>query len=174
MSCIDYPLAQIRAIVFDVDGVLSPSTVPMTATGEPQRMVNIKDGYALQHAVRSGLRIAIITGGKSDAILARYQALGVSDIFMGAAHKLPVLQEWMNVNNLRPKEVAFMGDDIPDIPCLKYVGLPCSPSDAAPEVRMLARFVAKANGGYGCARAIIEQVLRAQGRWANDTHAFGW
>lgn len=174
MSSIDYPLAKIRAIVFDVDGVLSPSTIPMSATGEPMRMANIKDGYALQLACKRGLRIAVITGGRAEAIEARYRALGINDIFMGASQKLPVLTKWMEQAGLQPEEVAYMGDDIPDLPCMEYVGLPCAPADAAPEARMAARYISRRDGGYGCARDIVEQVLRAQGLWANDIHAFGW
>ena len=174
MSSIDYPLSKIKAVVFDVDGVLSPSTIPMSASGEPMRMANIKDGYALQLACKRGLKIAIITGGRSDAIQGRYNALGITDIFMGAAHKLPVLREWMSINELSPEEVAYMGDDIPDLPCMEYVGLPCAPADAAPEARMQARFVSRIDGGHGCARDIVEQVLRAHGLWASDIHAFGW
>lgn len=174
MSSIAYNLKNIRAVAFDVDGVLSPSTIPMSTQGIPLRMVNIKDGYALQLAIKRGLKIAIITGGISDAIPARYNALGIYDVFQGAACKLPILMEWMDNNTLSPEEVAYMGDDIPDLPCLHAVGLPCAPADAAPEIKSAASYVASANGGYGCARQLIEQILKAQGKWLEDDHAFGW
>lgn len=174
MSAIDYDLTQIRAFAFDVDGVLSPSTIPMSADGEPLRMVNIKDGFALQLAVKRGFKIAIITGGRSKCVQVRYASLGVKDIFQGTAHKLPVLIDWMNTNNLQPSQVIYMGDDIPDIPAMKAVGLPCAPADAAPEVREIAAYITPQIGGYGCVRRVIEEVLRAQSLWIENEDAFGW
>ena len=100
MSAIDYDLKKIRGVALDVDGVLSPSTIPLGSDGMPRRMVNIKDGYALQLAVKRGVKIAIITGGTSDAIVLRYRALGIADIYQGAGHKLPVLEEWMQKEGL--------------------------------------------------------------------------
>ena len=135
MSGINYDLKKIRAIAFDVDGVLSPSVIPMSETGEPMRMVNIKDGYALQLAVKSGIIIAIISGGKSEAVRHRFNALGITDIYLGASHKTEQLREWMDKYDLTPEETAYMGDDIPDLRCMRAVGLPCVPSDAAYEVR---------------------------------------
>ena len=126
MSKIDYDLRKIRGVAFDVDGVLSPSTVPMSENGEPMRMVNIKDGYAMQLAVKCGIKIAIITGARTPGIVARYNALGIHDVFLGASDKLPILAQWMSTNGLKREEVAFVGDDIPDLPCLRGVGLPWS------------------------------------------------
>lgn len=174
MSAIDYDLSKIKAFVFDVDGVLSPSTIPLGEDGYPRRMVNIKDGYALQLAVKKGYLIAIITGGKGDAIRVRYESLGISDIFMGSSKKLPILKKWMEDNHLQPQEVAFMGDDIPDLPCLRHVGLPCAPFDACWEAKETAIYISKIAGGYGCVRDIVEQTLKAQGHWLSDAEAFGW
>ncbi len=115
MSAIDYDLKKIKAFAFDVDGVLSPSTIPLSSEGEPLRMVNIKDGYALQLAVKYGYEIAIITGGTSFAVKTRYEGLGITNIFQGSAKKLPVLTAWMESKGLEPDEVAYMGDDIPDL-----------------------------------------------------------
>ena len=109
MSKIDYNLDLIRAVVFDVDGVLSPSTIPLGADGMPCRMVNIKDGYAIQLAVKHGIKIAIITGADSEAIVRRFSALGVKDVYTKVAHKLPLLEEWMTANGLTAKEVAYVG-----------------------------------------------------------------
>lgn len=170
----DYDLKKIRGIVFDVDGVLSPSTVPLGGDGMPRRMVNIKDGYALQLAVRSGFRIAIITGGRSEAVRLRFEALGITDIYQGAAHKLPVLQEWMTKESLSSEEVVYMGDDIPDLKCMRYVGLPCAPRDAAAEARQTALYISRFDGGYGAARDVLEQILKAQGHWLSSERAFGW
>lgn len=174
MSGINYDLKKIKGIVFDVDGVLSPSTIPLGEDGYPRRMVNIKDGYALQLAVKRGLKLAIITGGKGIAIQTRFESLGIEDVYVNAGKKLPVLKEWLIKQNLKPEEVAFMGDDIPDLPCLRYVGLPCAPFDAAWEAKEEALYVSKFLGGYGCGRDLLEQVLKAQDKWILDAEAFGW
>lgn len=174
MSSIAYDLTKIKAFAFDVDGVLSPSTIPLGEDGYPRRMVNIKDGYALQLAIKKGYKIAIITGGKGVAIKTRFESLGITDIFTGASKKLPIFKEWMLKEGLKPEEVAFMGDDIPDLPCLRYAGLPCAPFDAAWEAKETALYVSKFLGGYGCGRDIIEQTLKAQDNWLNDADAFGW
>lgn len=174
MSSIDYDLTQIRAFAFDVDGVLSPSTIPLGSDGYSRRMVNIKDGYALQLAVKKGYKIAIITGGISEAVKVRFSSLGIADIFMGSSKKLPILKSWMEKEGLRPEEVAFMGDDIPDLPCLRHVGLPCAPFDACAECLATAHYVSKFSGGYGCGRDILEQTMKAQGKWMDDAEAFGW
>ncbi len=167
-------LTKIRAFVFDVDGVLSPSTIPLGEDGFPTRMVNIKDGYALQLAVKKGYKIAIITGGTCEAVRRRFEALGITDIFMGSAKKLPILREWIATNHLSAEEVIYMGDDIPDLPCMREVGFPCAPYDACWECRETALYVSKFSGGYGCGRDILEKVMKAQGAWLTDAEAFGW
>lgn len=174
MSKISYNLRQIKGVVFDVDGVLSPSTIPMSADGEPQRMVNIKDGYAMQLAVKCGLKIAIITGARNESIDVRYRALGLDDIYLGASKKLPVLTEWMARHSLASAEVAYVGDDIPDIPAMRAVGLRVAPRDAAMEVKDIASFITMANGGYGVARELLEEILKVKGYWLDDIKAFGW
>lgn len=174
MSAINYDLSLIKAFVFDVDGVLSPSTIPLGEDGMPMRMVNIKDGYALQLAVKKGYKIAIISGGKSESVRLRFEGLGIKDIYLGASKKYPVLKTWMESEGLKPEEIAYMGDDIPDLPCMRAVGLPCAPFDAAYEAKMSACFVSKFIGGYGCGRDLIEQTLKAQGHWISDAEAFGW
>lgn len=174
MSAINYDLKLIRALVFDVDGVLSPSTIPIGRDGMPQRMANIKDGYALQLAVKRGLKMAIITGGTDPAVEIRYRALGMTDIFTGAAMKLTVLKGWMEENGLTPEETIYMGDDIPDLQAMRHVGLPCAPHDAASEVLATAGYISRFTGGYGCVRDVLEQVLKAQGLWLDDDKAFGW
>ncbi|MCC8070320.1 MAG: HAD hydrolase family protein [Bacteroidales bacterium] len=174
MSSIPYPLDKIRAIAFDVDGVLSPSTIPMSATGQPLRMVNIKDGYALQLAVKCGLQLAIITGGTCEANEVRYSSLGVQSIFQGVAKKLPVLQLWMESMGLKAEEVAYVGDDIPDYEAMQAVGLSVAPADSAPEIKEIAVYISPVAGGYGVARDLLEQVLKAQGHWMTHAKAFGW
>ena len=106
-------LTNVRGIVFDVDGVLSPSTIPMDSEGLPVRLMNVKDGYAIQLAVKKGLKLAIISGGRSKAVALRYRSLGIDDVFMGASFKLPVLEQWMEQTGLDASQVVFVGDDIP-------------------------------------------------------------
>ena len=171
---INYDLSAIKAILFDVDGVLSASTVQTDAEGMPQRTVNIKDGYAIQLARKRGMRIGIITGGSSDAIRGRYEKLGVEDIFMGCAVKIDTYDAYLRRHGLTDKEILYMGDDIPDYEGMRRVGCPCCPNDACAEIRDISVYVSPYDGGYGCCRDVIEQVLRAQGHWLSDRHAFGW
>lgn len=171
---IPYDLQKIRGLALDVDGVLSPSTIPMSEDGVPLRMVNIKDGYALQLAVKAGLKIAIITGGTTKAVQVRFEALGIRDIYQGAAHKVPVLEAWMEKEGLSPEEVMYMGDDIPDLQPMRKVGAPVAPYDAAAEVRQTAIYISKFSGGYGCVRDVLEQILKANGEWLHPGKAFGW
>lgn len=174
MSRTDFDLSKIRAFVFDIDGVLSPSTIPMDNNGIPQRMVNIKDGYAMQLAVKHGYLIAIITGADTPSIASRYNALGITEIHLKASVKLPVLRDLLYRHKLNSDEVVYVGDDIPDIHCMKEVGLSVAPADAAVEVKEIARYISPHDGGYGVARDIIRQVMIARGDWMDNRHAFGW
>lgn len=169
MSKIDYPLECIKGIALDIDGVLSPSTVCIREDGTPQRMGNVKDGYAIQLAVKRGLKIAVITGGHSQAMKNRMNLIGVTDVWENVADKLPVLHEWMSRNSLEKKEVAYIGDDIPDLRCLRNVGLPCAPFDAAWEVKQESLYISPFSGGYGCVRDLIEQVLKARNLWSVES-----
>lgn len=174
MSSINYDLKRIRAVAFDVDGVLSPSTIPMGSDGVPRRMANIKDGYAIQLAVKCGLRLAIITGAATDAVRVRYNTLGITDVFTGAGHKAPVLEQWMSEHGFNAAEVAYVGDDVPDFEPMRMVGLRVAPEDAAWDIKQIANYISPVNGGYGVARDLLEQILRAQGLWVLDEKAFGW
>ncbi len=171
---ISYDLKKIKAIVFDVDGVLSRQTITLSHDGEPLRTVNIKDGYAIQLAQKLGLRIAILTGGKTEAIRVRYAGLGVEDIFMGCAVKVRTYQDFLEKYQLGNEEVLYMGDDIPDYEVMRLCGCPCCPADACPDIKDISSYVSSCNGGEGCGRDVIEQVLRAQGKWLADSKAFGW
>ena len=174
MSKINYNLKLIKGFVFDVDGVLSPSTIPTDIHGEPLRMVNIKDGYALQLAVKHDYKIAIITGADSEGVSVRYGSLGIRDIYRKVAMKRPCLEKWLEENNLHPSEIAYVGDDIPDMECLMLAGLKVAPADAAVEVKQIANYITVASGGYGVARELIEEVMKAQNQWMNVEKAFGW
>ena len=171
---IDYDLTRIRAIVFDVDGVLSAETITLSADGEPLRTVNIKDGYAIQLAMKLGLRIVILTGGSTTSVRQRYERLGVQDIFMGCAVKIKTYDEFLRQYGLSDEEVMYMGDDIPDLEIMRRVGCPVCPKDACAEVKEVSVYVSHLCGGYGCGRDVIEQTLRAQGKWVMNAKAFGW
>lgn len=171
---INYDLKKIKALAFDVDGVLSAETVVLHPGGEPMRTVNIKDGYALQLAVKMGLHVAIITGGKTEAVRKRYEGLGVPDVYLGCAVKINTYGDFLQKYGLTDEEVLYMGDDIPDYEIMQRCGCPCCPSDAAPEIKMLSLYISHLPGGKGCGRDVIEQVLKAQNKWLQDKKAFGW
>lgn len=171
---IPYDLTKIRAIIFDVDGVLSAGTITMDSTGEPLRTVNIKDGYAIQLAQKQSIRIVILTGGNTSSVRKRYENLGVKDIFMGCAVKVETYNKFLADSGLSDEEVMYMGDDIPDYEVMRRVGCPCCPKDACCDIREISLYVSPYNGGYGCGRDVIEQVLRAKGLWMKDAKAFGW
>ena len=164
MSKINYDLSKIKGIAFDVDGVLSPSTIPLDISGKPSRMVNIKDGYALQLAVKHGYKIAIISGGDCDAVRVRFAALGIKDIFMKCDIKINFLREWMEIHGLSEEETAFVGDDIPA----------SGPQAAAAETKAIATYISPVNGGYGVARDLLEEIMKAQDNWMSSAKAFGW
>ena len=171
---INYDLKKIRAIIFDVDGVLSCETIPLHPGGEPMRTVNIKDGYAIQLAVKMGLRIVILTGGKTESVRLRYSNLGVEDVYMACAVQIRKYEEFLAKYGLRDEEIMYMGDDIPDYEIMSRVGCPVCPADACSDIKELSIYVSQRNGGCGCGRDVIEQVLRAQGKWLNGQKAFGW
>ena len=169
----NYDLSRIKALAFDVDGVLSSTTVPLHPSGEPMRTVNIKDGYAIQLAVKKGIRIAIITGGRTEAVRIRFAGLGVTDLYMGSAVKIHDYRAFRDKYGLADDEILYMGDDVPDIEVMRECGLPCCPKDAVPEVKAVAKYISYAEGGHGCGRDVVEQVLKAHGIWLTDD-AFGW
>ena len=171
---INYDLRKIKALLFDVDGVLSAETITMDAQGTPLRTVNIKDGYALQLAVKCGLHVGIITGASVQAIKVRFEGLGIQEVHLGCANKVAVYEDLLVRLGIRHEEVLYMGDDIPDYPVMRLCGCPCCPADAAPEIREASVYVSHLRGGYGCGRDVVEQVWRAQGKWMQDQKAFGW
>ena len=171
---INYDLTKIHAIIFDIDGVLSAETINLSADGVPLRTVNIKDGYAIQLAVKLGLHIAILTGANVPSIRVRYEGLGVQDIYLGCAVKIATYQEFLSKYGLADDEIMYMGDDIPDLEIMRRVGCPVCPNDACPEIKQASIYVSQLRGGYGCGRDVIEQVLRAQDKWVMNAKAFGW
>ena len=171
---INYDLNKIKAIIFDIDGVLSSETISLSAEGVPLRTVNIKDGYAIQLAMKLGLRIVILTGAKVNSVRVRYEGLGVEDIYIGCAVKIETYDTFLQKYGLHDEEVMYMGDDIPDLEIMRRVGCPVCPKDACPEIKEVSLYVSGKIGGHGCGRDVIEQTLRAQGKWVMNAKAFGW
>lgn len=171
---INYDLLKIRAFVFDVDGVLSPESIPLHPCGEPMRIVNTKDGYAMQLAVKKGFQLGIITGGNSEAVKIRFENLGFQHIYLRAKNKIEKFRDFMEKTGLKPEEICYVGDDIPDYEIMKTVGLPACPADAVPEIKAIALYISPKEGGKGVGRDIIEQVLKVHRIWMQDNEAFGW
>ncbi|NGM64738.1 KdsC family phosphatase [Sphingobacterium sp. SGR-19] len=160
--------AHIKVLVLDVDGVLTDGSVLVTEEGEQLRRFSVKDGYAIQLAIKRGLRILAITGGKSTGIFHRLRGLGVEDVYLDVADKLTLLQEVIRRYDVALEDVAFMGDDMPDLKCLKEVGLPMCPQDAVEEIKAVSRYVSPKRGGEGCVRDVIEKILKLQKKWYED------
>lgn len=171
---INYDLKKIKAIVFDVDGVLSAETIQMDDKGEPIRTINIKDGYAIQLAVKHGLHLAIMTGGHNDNIRLRYDYLGVKDVYINCSMKINVWSEFLYKYALKEEEIIYVGDDIPDYEVMQRAGCACCPKDACSEIKHISTYVSDVKGGDGVARDILEQVMKAQGKWVLNEKAFGW
>ena len=155
----------IKAIAMDVDGVLTDGTLLCSDSGEWIRRMNIKDGYAIAHAVKNGLHIACISGSIGEGVKKRKQRLGVEFVFQDVKDKSVVLSEWLQSINVKPEETIFIGDDIPDLVAMMTVALPCCPNDAVQEVLEQSKYVSPRNGGDGCVRDIIEKVMKLQGTW---------
>jgi 3-deoxy-D-manno-octulosonate 8-phosphate phosphatase (KDO 8-P phosphatase) len=164
-------LPKIKTFIFDVDGVLTDGKILINSDGELLRSFDTKDGYAMKCALVKGFKIAIITGGRNEAVRERFKELGVIDIYLGAHHKLDAYQDLMDNYDLNPEEILYIGDDIPDIPVMEKVGLGCCPANAASDVKAMADYVSHKKGGEGCVRELIEQVLRVQGKWSLDIGA---
>lgn len=161
-------LQKITTFIFDVDGIFTDNIVYLTSDGEQMRTANVKDGYAVQLAVKKGLHLAIISGGKSEAVRKRFEGLGLQHIFLGSSNKIEVFEKFCTENKISPEEVCYMGDDIPDYHVMKKVGLACCPSDAAQEIRSIAHYISPYEGGKGCVRDILEQALKIKGLWMTD------
>lgn len=160
---------QIKTFVFDVDGVLTDGSVWVMEDKQMVRRMNIKDGYALQLAIKQGYRIVVISGGSSEAVKVRLERLGITDIYMSVHDKKKVLTDYATQHSLRLNEVLFMGDDIPDYIAMQMTGMPCAPANAAPEIKQISKYISTIDGGYGCVRDVIEKVLKLNNHWPLDT-----
>lgn len=161
-------LRSIEAVCLDYDGVFTDGQLYVMSEGGFARTANVRDGYAVQYAAKKGLRMAIITGGRQETIKTRFEHLGITDVFLGSHRKLEVFERYLDNHGLDARHVLYMGDDIPDIPVLKAVGLPCCPADAVQEVKAVCNYVSPVAGGKGCVRDLLEQVLKAKGLWLNE------
>lgn len=159
-------LKDITTFIFDVDGVLTNGNILVTETGEQLRQYNIKDGYAIQLAIKKGYQVCIITGAKTEAVKLRLQGLGVQYIYLGASYKMEPFQDFLNKTGLNKSEMVYVGDDLPDQEIMKQVAIAVAPADAVEEIKVISSYISPYNGGSGVARDIIEKVLKVQGKWA--------
>lgn len=155
----------ITTFIFDVDGVLTDSSVHVTPTGEMLRIMNIRDGFAMKAAIDSGYHVCIISGGSNEGVRIRLRNLGITDIHLAAPDKVETFKEYIERYNIKPEQVLYMGDDIPDYHVMKLVGLPACPQDASPEIKAISKYISHKNGGRGAVRDAIEQVMKVQGKW---------
>ena len=155
----------INTFVFDVDGVLTDSSVFVTNEGDILRTMNIRDGYAMKAAVESGYQVCIISGGSNEGVRVRLRNLGIKDIHLGTPNKVKTFKEYVALYQINPEQVLYMGDDIPDYHVMQLVGLPTCPQDASPEIKNISQYISHVNGGQGAARDVIEQVMKVQGKW---------
>lgn len=166
-------LADLDTFLFDVDGVFTDNKVLLFPGLDPVRSFHSRDAYAVQHAVKEGLRIVIITGGKSAGVEESFGRLGVKEFHYHVFDKSKKLDELIATTGLVPERTAYMGDDIPDLRTMQRVGFPCCPADAAEEIKAISAFVSRAPGGGGCVRDLLEQVMKVQGKWLTEG-AYSW
>jgi 3-deoxy-D-manno-octulosonate 8-phosphate phosphatase (KDO 8-P phosphatase) len=166
-------LVRVKAFIFDIDGVLSLQTITLNSFGVPNRTVNLRDGYAIQLAVKKGYIVGIISGSSSKEYRKRLKLLGVKDIYLKSRSKLQDFNSFLKKHNLNKSDVMFMGDDIPDFEVMKEAGISVCPSDADSEIKQVSSYISDKKGGEGCARDVIEQVLRLHNKWM-DSDAYTW
>jgi 3-deoxy-D-manno-octulosonate 8-phosphate phosphatase (KDO 8-P phosphatase) len=155
----------ITTFIFDIDGVLTDSSVHITPTGEMLRIMNIRDGFAMKAAIESGYHVCIISGGSNEGVRIRLQNLGITDIYLGTPDKVKSFNEYCGIYHIKPEHVLYMGDDIPDYHVMQLVGLPTCPQDASPEIKAISNYISHKNGGKAAVRDVIEQVMKVQGKW---------
>jgi 3-deoxy-D-manno-octulosonate 8-phosphate phosphatase (KDO 8-P phosphatase) len=164
-------MPEITTFIFDVDGVLTNGEVTITTSGALLRTMNTKDGFALKTALLEGFNVCIISGGNNEGIRTRLSGLGIQNIFLGTHNKIEQFETYIKANKINPNHILYMGDDIPDYPVMKVVGLPSCPKDAVPEIQVISAYISQKKGGKGCVRDVIEQVLKVQGKWHKHFNA---
>ncbi|GAB3721766.1 HAD family hydrolase [Flavobacterium sp.] len=155
----------IDTFIFDVDGVLTDSSVHVSQNGEMLRIMNIRDGFAMKAAIESGYNVCIISGGNNEGVRIRLRNLGITDIHLASPNKVETFKEYTELYNIKPENVLYMGDDIPDYHVMQLVGLPTCPQDAVAEIKAISKYISHKNGGKGAVREVIEQVMKVQGKW---------
>lgn len=158
-------LAHITTFIFDVDGVLTDGSIQISTSGELLRTMNIKDGYAMKHAIEQGFTVCVISGGKNEGVRHRLRNLGLTDIYLGCPDKVEQMNEFFDIYDIKPDQVLYMGDDLPDLYAMQKVAMPCAPQDAAAEIKNISKYISHKKGGKGCVRDVIEQVMKVQGKW---------
>ncbi|WP_396177864.1 KdsC family phosphatase [Flavobacterium sp.] len=158
-------LNEITTFIFDIDGVLTDSSVHITPEGEMLRIMHIRDGFAMKAAIESGYKVCIISGGSNEGVRIRLQNLGITDIHLGSSDKVKTFKEYVEIYNINSGHVLYMGDDIPDYHVMQLVGLPTCPQDAVAEIKTISKYISHKNGGKGAVREVIEQVMKVQGKW---------
>ncbi|MBS1583529.1 MAG: HAD hydrolase family protein [Bacteroidetes bacterium] len=166
-------LAGIDTFLFDVDGVFTDNKVLLFPGEHPVRSFHSRDAYAVQHALKEGLRIIITTGGRSEGVSESFARLGVKEFHSSVPDKSAKLDELIARLGIDPQRTAYMGDDIPDLRVMQRVGLPCCPSDAAEEIKAISAYVSRFPGGGGCVRDLLEQAMKVQGKWLTE-NAHTW
>ncbi len=166
-------LKDVTTFCFDYDGVFTDGVMILLSNGEIARTAHVRDGYAVQLAAKKGFNISIITGGNQESVRTRFEGLGVGDVFLAAKNKVQVYHQYLADKGIDPNQVVYMGDDIPDYHVLQLAGIACCPADAATEIKSVCDYISPIKGGSGCVRDIIEQTLRAQGKWL-DSDSVEW
>ncbi|HKJ79957.1 MAG TPA: hypothetical protein VKA10_10490 [Prolixibacteraceae bacterium] len=161
-------LKKVKAFVFDVDGVLSKDVLSIGSSGVLIRTANVKDGFVIRHAIKKGFPVGIITGGQSNRLKLRYRQLGVKHYYQGVRDKVKCLNDFLQKESVRAEDILFMGDDLVDFRVMMEVGIPTCPADAVQDIIAISKYVSDKNGGEGCVRDVIEQTLRAQGKWFTE------
>lgn len=155
----------ITTFIFDIDGVLTDGTVLVLENGLQARRMSIKDGYALQLAVKKGYHVMVVSGAAASPVIDRLNKLGIFEVHVGISNKRKFIEDLIVTKKVAPGQVLFMGDDIPDLEAMAYIGLPVCPADAVAEVKAIAKYISVYNGGYGCVRDVIELVLKQNDHW---------
>ena len=158
-------LNNVRAFVFDVDGVMTNGKVMITSEGEMYREMDTRDGFALKYALLKGFKIGIISGGTNEGVRKRLELLGVNKVYLGIHEKDIAFDDFVSTFNINPDQILYMGDDVPDVPVMEKVGVSTCPQDALPDVKRVVDYVSHKKGGDGCVREIVEQVMRVQDKW---------
>ncbi len=163
-------VARCEALILDVDGVLTDGGIMPLTNGDFNRTYNAKDGYALAYAIQMGLKVCVITGGRGQSLQYRLDMLGIKHTYVDCMDKIAAMEDFFAKEGVNPENAIYMGDDIPDLECMRRVGIPVAPADAVMEVIEASRYVSEYGGGKGCVRDVIEQIMRARGQWAVHTN----